>query len=154
VVYTDSDWGGDLVDGMSRAGWTAKIGGGAVSWYSKKLRLVALSSAEAEYKALAEGSKEAIWFMQLYTELGLKVSPVRMFCDNQAAIAQSKNLVQQHKTRHYRLAWHFVRQVQEAGEVQVVFIKTALQDADLLTKALPVAAHQAACERLGLYFSK
>lgn len=154
IVYTDSDWGGDRADGLSRAGWTVKIGGGAVSWYSKKLKLVALSSAEAEYKALAEGAKEAIWFIQLYTELGLKVSAIRLLCDNQAAIAQSKNPVQQHKTRHYRLAWHFVRQVQEAGEVQVDFVKTALQDADLLTKALPSAVHQAASERLGLYFNK
>ena len=51
-VYTDSDWGPED-DGLSRAGWTAKLAGGCISWYSKKLQLTATSSTEAEYKALS-----------------------------------------------------------------------------------------------------
>jgi len=74
-IYTDSDWGSDT-DGLSRAGWAAKLAGGAISWYSKKLQLVALSSAEAEYKALGEGVKEAIWLRQLLGELQLPTGPV------------------------------------------------------------------------------
>jgi hypothetical protein len=149
VVYIDSDWGSEEL-GLSRAGWTAKLAGGAITWYSKKLALQALSSTEAEYKALSEGAKEAVWLTQLFGELHLSTLPIRIYCDNESALAISKNPVQHFKTRHFRLAWHFVRQVQEAGEVEVHFVGTAMQDADVLTKALSVGVHKAAVERLGL----
>jgi hypothetical protein len=145
VIYTDSDWGSEH-DGLSRAGWTAKLAGGAVSWYSKKLALTSMSSAKAEYKALSEGAKEAVWLAQLLGELGMSTLPIRIYCDNQSALAISKNPIQHYKTRHFKL----VRQVQEAGEVEVHFVRTNLQDADVLTKALLVVQHRAAVERLGV----
>jgi len=58
--------------------------------------------------------------------------------------------VQHSRTRHFKLAWHFLRQLQENNEVLVHFVRTALQDADLLTKALPANAHFSAVGRLGL----
>lgn len=149
VVFTDSDWGSED-GGLSRAGWTAKLGGGAITFYSKKLASVALSSAEAEYKALSEGAKEAIWLRQLYEELHLAVHPIKLYCDNQAADSISKNPVQHHRTRHFRLYWHYVREVQDAGEVTVHFVKSCDQDADVLTKALVVELHQNAAARLGM----
>ena len=152
-VYTDSDWGSER-DGLSRAAWTAKIAGGAVSWYSKKLQLTATSSAEAEYKALSEGAKEAMWLKNLLGELQISTGPIILYCDNQSAMAISKNPVQHYKTRHFRLSWHFVRQVQEAGEIAVHFVRTALQDADILTKALSVTTHCSAAGRLGLQLNR
>ena len=65
-----------------------------------------------------------------------------MYCDNQAAVALSKNLVNSLKTRHFRLSWHFIRQVVEAKEVVVEFVRTALQDANSLTKALTSSVHK------------
>jgi len=148
-VYTDSDWGSDS-DGLSRAGWTAKLAGGAISWYSKKLQLTATSSAEAEYKALSEGAKEAMWLHNIMGELGIQLKCTKLFCDNESALNMSKNPVQHHKSRHFQLSWHFVRQVQEAGHVEVHHVRTALQDADVLTKALPARVHLQAVGRLGL----
>ena len=148
-IFTDSDWGSER-DGQSRAAWVAKVAGAPVTWYSKKLNLVALSSTEAEYKALAEGAKEAMWLKNMYSELQLPLKCVTLYCDNQAAIQVSKNPVQHFKTRHFRLAWHFIRELQAAGEVAVEFVRTALQDADMLTKALAVNQHMAAAARLGL----
>ena len=87
-------------------------------------------------------------------ELGVPLAPIKLYCDNQSAIALSKNPVQHYRTRHFKLAWHFVRQVQEAGEVQVEFVRSNLQDADLLTKALSVANHLQATTRLGLDLPK
>jgi len=152
-VYTDSDWGSEA-KGLSRAGWTAKVAGGAISWYSKKLHLVATSSAEAEYKALAEGTKEALWLKNVMVELGLQLQPIKLYCDNQSAINMSKNPVQHHKSRHFQLSWHLVRQVQEAGDTQVCFVNSGMQDADILTKALTVRVHCQAAGRLGLDLSK
>ncbi|NDD86026.1 transposon Pol polyprotein, partial [bacterium] len=147
-VFTDSDWGSEK-DGLSRAGWMAKMAGAPITWYSKKLPLVATSSAEAEYKALSEGAKEAMWAKNLFLELKLPIQPVLLYCDNQSALQMSKNPVQHHRSRHFKLAWHLVRQLQEAGEVLVEFVRTALQDADILTKALPVGQHQSTLTRLG-----
>ena len=151
-VYTDSDLGSER-DGLSRAAWTAKLAGASVSWYSKKLQLVATSSAEAEYKALSEGAKEAMWLKNLLGELQIKTGPIQLYCDNQSAMAISKNPVQHYRTRHFKLNWHFVRQVQEAGEISVCFVRTALQDADMLTKALSVSTHLMAAGRLGLHLN-
>ena len=148
-VFTDSDWGSEK-DGLSRAAWLTKVAGGVVTWYSKKLPLVATSSTEAEYKALSEGAKEAMWFNNLLGELGLHTHKITIYCDNQAAMQVSKNPVQHHKTRHFKLSWHYVRQLQEAGEISVEFVRTALQDADVLTKALSVTLHRSSVERLGL----
>lgn len=90
---------------------------------------------------------------QLYSELQLPISTITLFCDNQAEISVSKNPVQHYRTRHFRLAWHFIRQLQEAGEVEVKYVRTALQDADVFTKALTVNKHKEAVERLGLFLS-
>lgn len=68
-----------------------KAAGGAISWYSKKLNLVALSSAEAEYKALGEGGKDASWRRQILGELQLSTSIVKIYCDNESAKSISKN---------------------------------------------------------------
>lgn len=150
VIFTDSDWGSEE-DALSRAGWTTKLAGGAIIWNSKKLNMVALSSTEAEYKALLEEAKDAVWLRQIMGELHLPIDTVKIFCDNQSAKAISKNPIQHFRTRHFRLAWHYVRDLQANGEVEVQFVRTAMQDADVLTKALPVTPHYSAMGRLGLH---
>jgi len=126
------------------------VAGAVVTWYSKKLPLAATSTTEAEYKALTEGAKEAMWVRNLMGELELDPKPISIYTDNQSALQISKNPVQHHKTRHFRAAWHYVRALQETSEIVVEFVRTALQDAVQLTKALPVAQHRAAMERVGL----
>ena len=74
VGFSDSDWGGDLDDRKSTSGYVFQIGGGAVSWRSKKQTSVALSTAEAEYVALASATQEALWMRQLSAELNGKLS--------------------------------------------------------------------------------
>ncbi|NBU34743.1 Ty1/Copia family ribonuclease HI, partial [bacterium] len=99
----------------------------------------------------SEGAKEAMWAKHLFEELRLPIQPVLLYCDNQSAMQMSRNPVQHHRSRHFKLAWHLVRQLQEAGELVVEFVRTALQDADILTKALPVGQHKAALVRLGFW---
>ena len=92
-----------------------------------------------------------MWLKHLMGELGLQIQKITLFCDNQAALQVSKNPVQHHKTRHFKLSWHFMRQLHESGQIVVEFVRTALQDADVLTKALSVSLHKTTVERLGLY---
>jgi len=90
----------------------------------------------------------------LWGSLVSSYSPSSSTCDNQSAINMSKNPVQHHKSRHFQLSWHLVRQVQEAGDTQVRFVNSGMQDADVLTKALTVRVHCQAAGRLGLDLSK
>ena len=150
VGYTDSDWAGEP-SGQSRSAYVFMAGGAALSWYTKKLDGIGASTAEVEYKALSTGAKEAIWFRRLLEDLQLPCPAVPLFCDNQAALKIAANPVMHTKTRHIRVQQHTVRQALKDGEVEVHFVPSALQVADVLTKALKTAAaHKAAVSQLGL----
>jgi hypothetical protein len=91
--YCDADWGGDLEDRRSTTGFVFMIGGGAISWSSKRQPTIALSTTEAEYMANTQATKEAIWITKLMMDLGYmeekKVMVIR--CNNQGAISLTKN---------------------------------------------------------------
>ncbi len=91
IGYSDVDWAGDLDDRKSTSGYIFQISGAAVSWRSKKQTCVALSTAEAEYMALASAAQEAIWIRQLTSDL--KNGPTAgtvILEDNQSAICMAK----------------------------------------------------------------
>ena len=91
VGYSDVNWAGDLDDRKSTSGYVFQISNAAISWRSKKQSCVALSTAEAEYMALASATQEAIWLQQLLTDLKSKPNgPMLIFEDNQAAICMRR----------------------------------------------------------------
>ena len=95
--YSDADWAGDVNDRKSTSGYLFIISNAAVSWKSRKQGCVALSTAEAEYIALAAASQEAVWIKKLVAELMLSNEddkPIKIYEDNQSAICIAKN--QQH----------------------------------------------------------
>lgn len=69
VCYTDSDWAGDKETRRSTGGFVFTLAGGTVSWKTKRQSVVALSSTEAEYIALSEATKEAVWMRRLLREI-------------------------------------------------------------------------------------
>ncbi len=92
VGYSDSRLGGDLDDRKSTSGYLFQIGGGPVSWRSRKQSSVALSTAEAEYMALASAGQEAVWMRLLTAELcGSSMEGLTIFEDNQSTIQMAKN---------------------------------------------------------------
>lgn len=87
MVYVDADWGGDTVDRKSTSGSLVQIGGCYVFWKSTMQNSVALSTTEAEYIAMSEACKNAVWIRALLVELGEKLDgPTPRFEDNQGAI--------------------------------------------------------------------
>ncbi|KAK3893083.1 hypothetical protein Pcinc_003076 [Petrolisthes cinctipes] len=84
VGYSDADWAGDIKDRKSTSGYCFHLGGGPVSWSSKKQSCVALSTAEAEYMALASAIQEAVWFRKLAVDIqidwdrGLVTAPLAL----------------------------------------------------------------------------
>jgi hypothetical protein len=102
-----------------------------LSWSSKKQPTVSRSSIEAEYKALANGAAEAIWVDSLLKELG--VTRI-LWCGNLGATYLTANPVFHARTKHIEIDFHFVQERVEAGEVDVGFISTHDQLADVFTK--------------------
>ncbi|CAN6683311.1 unnamed protein product [Malus baccata var. baccata] len=92
--YTDADWAGHSLDRKSTTGFYTFVGGNLVTWRSKKQSVVARSSAEAEYRAMASTACELIWLKSLLFDLGFhSKEPISMFCDNQAAMHIASNPV-------------------------------------------------------------
>lgn len=137
VGYTDSDWGGDKETRRSTSGYVFTLAGAPISWTSRRQNTVALSSTEAEYIAAAEATKEAVWIARFLEELKISCDvylPVQLYCDNQGAIALSKNPEDHKRTKHIDIRHHYVREKQEDGTIIIHFLLTTEMIADGLTK--------------------
>ena len=141
VGFSDADRGGSIDDRKSTSGYLFKIGGTAVSWRSNKQSCVALSTAEAEYVALAAAAQEAIWLQQLTCDiLGKPVEEVEIFEDNQSAICLAINPQFHGRTKHIEIKYHFIQDQVEKDNIKLVYCRSEDMVADMLTKSLP--SHQ------------
>ncbi|XP_076959913.1 secreted RxLR effector protein 161-like [Bidens hawaiensis] len=113
--YTDADWAGDRGDRRSTSGYFTMVGGNLVTWRSKKQKVVALSSAEAEFRGIARGLTEVLWIRKLLTEIGFPPTKVsRIMCDNKATIQISENPVQHDRTKHVEVDRNLIKEKLEA----------------------------------------
>nr|GEY64037.1 putative RNA-directed DNA polymerase [Tanacetum cinerariifolium] len=136
-VYTDADWAGDKGNRRSTSGYFSMVGGNLVTWRSKKQKVVSLSSAEAEYRGISRGVAELLWIRKLLTEVGFRQKgAAQVLCDNKAAIQISENPVQHDRTKHVEIDRHFIKEKLEAGIIELPFVRSEDQLADILTKAV------------------
>ncbi|XP_071695864.1 uncharacterized protein [Rutidosis leptorrhynchoides] len=136
--YTDADWGGCPNTRRSTSGYCVFLGGNLVSWSAKRQPTVSRSSAEAEYRGVANVVSESCWLQNVLLELRCPISKATIvFCDNVSAIFLSGNPVQHQRTKHIEMDIHFVREKVARGQVRVLHIPTRFQIADIFTKGLP-----------------
>ncbi|XP_031288153.1 secreted RxLR effector protein 161-like [Pistacia vera] len=111
VGYSDVDWAGSPSSKPSTSGFCVLIGGNLMSWKSKKQVVVAQSSAEAKYRAMALATCELIWLKQLIQELKfVEVSQIKLLCDNQVALHIASNPVFHERIKHIEIDRHFIRE--------------------------------------------
>ena len=142
VGFSDADWAGSC-DRKSTTGFCTFVGGNLVTWRSKKHNVVARSSAEAEYRAMASTASELIWIKHLLRDMKIDHSEtMKMYCDNQAARHIASNPVFHERTKHIEVDCHFIREKVQSGEIETPFVKSREQLTDIFTKALDKASHQ------------
>jgi len=137
ISYTDAD-GSMAEDRHTISGYAFLIDGGAVLWSSKWQEIVSLSTTESEYVVAMHGLKEALWLRSLLSEVfGPFKDPTTMFCNNQSAIALTRDHQYHARTKHIDVRYHFIRWVVDQGVVRLVYCPTEDMVADALTKVLP-----------------
>ncbi|MBW0537292.1 hypothetical protein O181_077007 [Austropuccinia psidii MF-1] len=133
--FTDSDWGGSV----ESKSFSASIiyYHGTLGWRSHKQKVVALSSAEAEYNAATEATQDLLWTKNLLLESTNLKPKLTLFTDNQSTIAIASNHVYHHGTRHINFRLHFIRNLLENQELKLNYLETSRMIADSLTKNNP-----------------
>lgn len=140
VAYSDAAWAGCPYTRRSTSGFCVFFGDSLVSWSSKRQAIVSRSSAEAEYRGVANAVSECCWIRHLLSELHVPVDKATIvYCDNISAVYLSKNPVHHGRTKHVEFDVHFIREKVVVGIVRVLHVPTKQQLADIMTKGLPTA---------------
>nr|GEW23989.1 ribonuclease H-like domain-containing protein [Tanacetum cinerariifolium] len=140
VGYTNADWAGCPSTSRSTSGYWVFLGDNLLSWPSKRQHTISRSSAEAEYRGVANVVAETSWIRNLLRELHSPLlTTTLVYCDNASAIYMFANLVQHQWTKHIEIDIHFVRDMVTAGPVRIHHVPSRFQYADIFTKGLPLA---------------
>ncbi|GJR01519.1 retrovirus-related pol polyprotein from transposon TNT 1-94 [Tanacetum coccineum] len=136
TAFADADHAGCQDTRRSTSGSMQMLGDRLVSWSSKRQKSAAISSTEAEYIALSGCCAQVLWMRSQLTDYGLGFNKIPMYCDNKSAIALCCNNVQHSRSKHIDIRYHFIKEQVENGVVELYFVRTEYQLADIFTKAL------------------
>jgi hypothetical protein len=136
--YTDSTWGDDLDNRRSRSGGVMFFSNSLISAWSKQQSTVALSSTDAEYQAMSLATQEIMYYRQLLQEIGYPQDEATpLLGDNKGALALSVSTKNHPRVKHIDIRFHFTREQVELKAIDLNYVSTQDQVADIFTKALP-----------------
>ncbi|GJZ56314.1 hypothetical protein Tco_0611507 [Tanacetum coccineum] len=133
---TSADHAGCQDTRRSTSGSMQLLGDKLVSWSSKRQKSAAISSTKAEYIALSGCCAEILRMRSQLTDYGFGFNKISMYCDNKSAIALCCNNVQYSRSKHIDIRFHFIKEHVENGVIELYFVNTEYQLADIITKAL------------------
>nr|GFB25912.1 copia protein [Tanacetum cinerariifolium] len=135
--FSDADYAGCKDSFKGTFSGAHFLGEKLVSWSSKKQDCTALSTAEAEYVSLSACCAQVLWMRTQLTDYGFQFNKILIYCDSKSAIAISWNPVQHSRTKHITVCYHFIKEHVEKGTIELYFVKTDYQLANIFTKDLP-----------------
>ena len=145
--YSDSDYAGDLDTRRSVSGFSLFFNGALIAWRSRGQRSVSLSSTEAEFIALSEAISEILFVRNIIVFLGGFINlPIQVFVDNMGALYLAENNSSNSRIRHMEARNLFIREFVRDGVVEVVFVRSEDNRADILTKNVSIILHDRHCE--------
>nr|GEY66372.1 retrovirus-related Pol polyprotein from transposon TNT 1-94 [Tanacetum cinerariifolium] len=146
----DADYAGCKDSFKSTSGGAQFLGEKLVSWSSKKQDCTALSTTEPEYVSLSACCAQVLWMQTQLTDYGFIFKKIPIYCDSKSAIAISCNPFQHLRTKHIAVRYHFIKEYVEKDTIELYFVKTDYQLADIFTKALPADRFNYLVRRLGM----
>ncbi|KAH9076370.1 hypothetical protein Ae201684P_010316 [Aphanomyces euteiches] len=150
-AFNDADFANDKQDSKSITGSVITMGGGAITYMSKKQSLVGQSTTKVEFIAAAETAKNLISLHELLHEMKVKINlPIDMFVDNQSAIQVAKGAATHSRTKHIRLRFLFLKELVEENVVCLQYTSTKDQIADIFTKVQTREMFEAHRARVGM----
>nr|GEV52007.1 retrovirus-related Pol polyprotein from transposon TNT 1-94 [Tanacetum cinerariifolium] len=149
TAYADADHAGCQDTRRSTSGSAQFLGDKLVSYSSKKHQSTAISTTEAEYIAMSGCYAQILWMRSQLTDYGFDFNKIPLYCDNRSAIALCCNNIQHSRSKHIDILHHFIREQVERGVVELYFVTTNYQLADIFTKALPRKRFEFILSRLG-----
>jgi hypothetical protein len=136
IGYSDADWAGCKIDRKSTSETCQFLGRSLVSWASKKQNSVALSTVETEYIATGHCCVQLLWMRQTLKDYGYKLNKAPLVSDNESAIRMADNPVEHSRTKHIEIRYHFLRDHQQRGDIEITYVSTKEQLAEIFTKPL------------------
>ena len=104
-------------------GYCMFLGGNLVTWKSKKQNVVARSSVELEFRAIAQGVCELLQLKIILDDLRIKwEGPIKLYCDNKSTINIAHNLVQYERTKHMEIDRNFIKEKLEGGPICMPYV--------------------------------
>ncbi|GKA66925.1 retrovirus-related pol polyprotein from transposon TNT 1-94 [Tanacetum coccineum] len=150
AAFSDADHAGCVDTRKSTSEGIQFLSDKLVSWMSKKQVCIAMSSAEAKYVALSASCAQVMWMRTQLQDYGFNYNKIPLYCDSQSAIAISCILVQHSRTKHIHTRYHFMKEHVENGIIELYFVRTEYQLADMFTKALSEDRFQYLARRIGM----
>jgi hypothetical protein len=150
--YTDSDWAANKIRHRSVTGYFFKLADGIISWCSHAQKTIALSSTEAEYMTLSNCSRQAVWIKTMIEELGIQFKTIPVYGDNQGSIFIASNPVQESRTKHIDIRYHYICELIGAKKVELMFVPGEMNPANMFTKNLQNVKFLKFRNQLGLDF--
>nr|GEX37441.1 retrovirus-related Pol polyprotein from transposon TNT 1-94 [Tanacetum cinerariifolium] len=150
TAYSDANHAGCHLDQKSTSGSVQFLGDKLVCWSFKKQNCVSIFTAESEFVAVSGYCAQVLWMRTQLTDYGFFYDKVPIYCDSKSAIAISWNLVQHTRTKHINVRYHFIKDHVEKGMIELYFVGSEYQLADLFMNSLPEVRFKFLLEKLGM----